>query len=72
MTQPKIGEVRIREFIHPDSIAVTVWVVEQYSLASGKYAKPGQAYWKRIGPIEPFTSKMDAVTFFASVAGASS
>jgi hypothetical protein len=60
----KIGDLRIIEFIHPDSMNVTVWEVEQLTLATGKYAKEGQTYWENITPsIEPFTDKKEAELF---------
>ena len=61
---PIIGDVRIDEFIHPDSVCVTVWEVRQFSLATGKYAEEGQTYWKRHTPsIEPFTDRVAAEMF---------
>lgn len=60
----KLNDVRVREFIHPDSINVTVWEVEKVSLCTGKYAEKGDMYWKRITPtIEPFTDKKSAEDF---------
>ena len=44
----KIGDVRIRSFIHPDSINVRIWEVEQYRECTGKYAKPGQCAWMNV------------------------
>jgi len=64
-----IGDLRIIEFIHPDSINVIAWDVEKLTLATGKYAKEGQTYWKRITPsIEPFTNKHEAESFMERVA----
>lgn len=60
--------IRIREFIHPDSVGVTVYEVEQLTFAEGRYATPTQKYWKRITPtIEPFTSRQDAEAFVAKI-----
>ncbi len=60
----EIGDIRVRDFIHPDSIGVKVWEVERYSLATGQYAKPKQMYWKNItGQIEPFTSQSEVIDF---------
>ncbi len=63
-----IGDIRIREFTHPDSINVTVWEVDKLTICDGKYAKPGATYWKRMTPgIEPFTDKIEAVLFMDSL-----
>lgn len=51
------GEFRTRTFIHPDSIGVRVWVAEQLVESTGKYAKPGDTWWKDISDGEPTTSR---------------
>lgn len=63
----ELGDVRVRDFIHPDSIGVKVWEVEQLSLANGKYAKPGQTCWRNVtGQIEPFTSQAEVIDFLVN------
>lgn len=55
-----IGDLRLREFIHPDG-GMRVWSVQQLCLATGKYASEGDTWWKTLDPQgEPFTSKEDA------------
>ena len=55
-----IGEMRIKEFTHPDG-GMTVWSVQQLRKADGRYAKPGDTWWKNMDPRgEPFTSKEEA------------
>ena len=60
----KIGDVRVVKQIHPDSIGVEIWKVEQVKKATGKYAKQGQIYWSNVNPnIEPFTSEVEAMNY---------
>ena len=62
-----LGDIRVAQFVHPDSIGVTVWEVEQLKEAKGKYAKNGDVYWDRITPgIEPFTSTYAVNRFLES------
>jgi hypothetical protein len=66
--QEMIGDVRIEEFIHPDSISVTVYDVQVLSAAEGKYAEEGQTYWRSV-TVEPIASKqiaMDLALQFAN------
>lgn len=64
----KLGDVRIREFIHPDSINVTVWEVEQLTLSKSPLLKEGSTYWRIMrDQIEPFTSKEEAEAFAESL-----
>ena len=66
--EPKVGDVRLDEFIHPDSIDTTVWEVRQLTHSFGKYSKPGDTHWKRMDPyLEPFTDKAEAVRFMDSL-----
>ena len=58
-------KLKIRKFIHPDSIRVMVWVVEKQKLATGQYAKPNTLYWSTIS--ECFTSESEAVEFLESI-----
>ena len=63
-----IGELRITERIHPDSLGVKVYEVEQVKVACGKYAKEGELYWSRVTPgIEPFTSRQAAENFMSEL-----
>ena len=63
----RLGDLRLREFTHPDSINVTAWDVEQFTLATGMFAEEGQAYWRRITPgLDPFTDKNEAVMLMNS------
>ena len=64
----KLGDVKLVEFIHPDSIGVVVWSVYQYSLARGKYATEGQMYWKNVDPnFQPFHKKEEAIAYKNSI-----
>jgi len=63
----KIGDLRLKEFTHPDSINVTVWDVEIVKLATGKYAEEGQTYWGRV-TLEPFTDRQEAILAMAKLA----
>ena len=58
-------KLKIRKFIHPDSIGQMVWVVEQQKLATGQYAKPNTLYWSTIS--ESFTSEQEAIEFMESI-----
>ena len=67
-----IGDMRITTQIHPDSINVRIWEAQEYRRRDGKYAKSGQCYWANArlannGPIEPFTSRDDAVEYALSI-----
>jgi hypothetical protein len=65
----ELGELRLVERIHPDSIGVMIWEVEQVKPALGKYAKEGDLYWARVTPgIEPFTVKQTAIDYMNDLA----
>ncbi|PNX48699.1 MAG: hypothetical protein BV459_01875 [Thermoplasmata archaeon M11B2D] len=62
-----IGDVRVRSFIHPDSMNVRVWEVLQFSMPVKGSGKP---YWKTMEPprngrfaYEPFCNEAEAMAF---------
>lgn len=55
----KAGDVRIIDFIHPDSIGVRVYDVQVLTLVSGKYSKPGELQWIS-QTFEPISCKEEA------------
>lgn len=71
--EDKVGAVRIKNLIHPDSIGVMIWEVEQVTLSTGKYSETGDTYWKRMSPDtgslvhEGFTCKQEAKAFADSI-----
>ena len=53
-------EFRVVELKHPDG-GCQVYSVRKLCKADGKYAKPGDTWWKNMDPRgEPFTSKEEA------------
>lgn len=68
-SEPKVGERRITDMIHPDSMGVRIWNCEEYVHVFNKYSPPeGTKCWKNINPsIEPFTSEQDAIDYLESL-----
>jgi|SaaInlV_130m_DNA_2_1039683.scaffolds.fasta_scaffold15961_3 hypothetical protein len=58
-TAGKAGDVRIIDFIHPDSINVRVYDVLVLTLVTGKYSKPGELQWLS-QTSEPISCKKEA------------
>ena len=61
----RVGDLKVRGFIHPDSLNQKVWEVEQLKEFTGKYAAEGEAYW---GGIALCTSEEEALAYMHPVA----